>query len=154
MGGIEAVIVKSVSRIARSIRDLDRTAERITEAGSELHFIDEGLEMKPDENDPFQQAVFRLMGVFAQLEAEILQQRTKEGIAVRQQEDDYHHGRPPIGFDKEGGRLIEGENYDQVCAVLEMVAKGTLSKRKAANELKTSRKTINRALKRSELYAL
>ena len=153
-GDVEVVIVKSVSRIARSIRDLDRTAERVTEAGAELHIIDEGLVLKPNEDDPYQNALFRLLGVFAQLEAEIAQQRTREGIAARQQSEDYHHGRPPLGFEKEDGRLIEGENYDQVCAVLEMVTKGELSKRKAALELDTSRTTISRATARPELYGL
>lgn len=151
-GVIDVVIVKSVSRIARSIRDLDRTAERVAEAGAELHIIDEGLVLKPDEDDPYQNALFRLLGVFAQLEAEIAQQRTREGIAARQQSEDYHHGRPPLGFEKEDGRLIEAENYDQVCAILEMVVKGGLSKRKAAGELRTSRATINRAIERIEIY--
>lgn len=151
-GDVDVVIVKSVSRIARSIRDLDRTAERVKDAGAELHIIDEGLVLKPDEDDPYQNALIRLLGVFAQLEAEIAQQRTREGIAARQQNEDYHHGRPPLGFEKEDGRLIEAENYDQVCVVLEMVAKGELSKRKAAGELETSRTTISRAVERMELY--
>lgn len=79
---------------------------------------------------------------------------TKEGIAARQQEEDYHHGRPPLGFEKDDGRLIEGANYDQVCAVLDMVAKEEMSKRQAAKELDTSRRTIVRALNRDRLYAM
>jgi len=79
---------------------------------------------------------------------------TKQGIAARQQEDEYHHGRPPLGFEKEDGRLIEGDNYDQVCAVLDMVAKRELSKRRAAGELDTSRTTISRALEREKLYGI
>lgn len=79
---------------------------------------------------------------------------TKEGIAARQQEDDYHHGRPPLGFEKDDGQLIEGENYDQVCAVLDMVAKEEMSKRAAARELDTSRRTVTRALDRPDLYGL
>lgn len=153
-GEVDAVVAKSVSRIARSIRDLDRTAERITEAGAELHIVDEGLVMKPDADDPYQNALFRLLGVFAQLEAELAQQRTREGIAARQAEDGYHHGRPPLGFETDDGRLIEAANYDQVVSVLELVQKDELSKRAAARELETSRPTINRALDRSELYGL
>lgn len=83
-GGIEAVVANSVSRIARSIRDLDRTVERITEAGAEIHLISEGLVMKPDDEDAYQNARFRILGVFAQLEAEMAQQRTREGIAARE----------------------------------------------------------------------
>ena len=153
-GEIDAVVVKSVSRIARSIRDMDRTAERIKEAGAELHIIDEGLVLEPNDDDPYQNALLRLLGVFAQLEAEIAKHRTKEGIAARHQSDNYHHGRPPLGFEKENGQLIEAENYDNVCGVLELVAKGSISKSKAARELNTSRRTIVRALQRGEKYGL
>jgi DNA invertase Pin-like site-specific DNA recombinase len=117
-----------------------------------LHIVSEGLRMRPDESDPYQRALFQLLGVFAELEARMAQQRTKEGIAARQASDDYHHGRPPLGFEKADGQLIESEKYHDVVAVLEMVRKGDLSKRKAAERLDTSRPTISRALDRGELY--
>lgn len=153
-GEIDVVVVNSISRIARSIRDLDRTVERIRESGAELHIISEGMVFKPEDNDPYQNALFRLLGVFAQLEAEMAQQRTREGIAARQQDGDYHHGRAPLGFDKEDGHLIEAENYDQVVTTLDMVQKDELSKRAAARELNCGRPTVDRALKRAELYGL
>ncbi|MFC6940409.1 recombinase family protein [Salinirubellus sp. GCM10025818] len=153
-GTIDAVVVNSVSRISRSIRDLDRTAERVADGRAELHILAEGLTMRPDDNDPYQKALFRLLGVFAELEAEMVQQRTREGIAARQREENYHHGRPPLGFQKEDGRLLEGENYDHVVTVLDMVQKEEISKRQAARELGTSRPTVDRALKRTDLYGL
>jgi DNA invertase Pin-like site-specific DNA recombinase len=153
-GEIDVVVAKSVSRVARSIRDLDRTAERVTDAGAELHIIDEGLIMKADEEDPYQNALFRLLGVFAELEADLAQKRTQEGLAARMNAEDYHHGPAPLGFDKNDGHLVEAENYGQVVGVLELVEKGELSKRKAAAELDCSRSTIGRALDRSELYGM
>jgi len=153
-GEVEAVVVKSVSRISRSIRDLDRTVDRFTDAGVSVHFIDEGLTMDPDSDDPMQRAMFRLMGVFAELEADMIQQRTREGLAARMDNDDYHHGRAPLGFEKDDGRLVEGEAYERVVAVLDMVEKDDMSKRRAARELDTSRPTIDRALDRGELYGL
>lgn len=153
-GEIQIVVAKSVSRIARSIRDLDRTAERVTEARAELHIIDEGLVMQSDAEDPYQNALFRLLGVFAQLEAELAQQRTREGIAARKSEDGYHHGRPPLGFESADGHLVEASNYDQVVSVLELAQKGELSKRAAARELGTSRPTVDRALDRGKLYGI
>jgi hypothetical protein len=95
-----------------------------------------------------------LLGVFAELEANMAQQRTKEGLAARMQQDDYHHGRAPLGFEKDDGRLVEAENYHDVVAVLDSVVKGDVSKRKAAERLDTSRPTINRAIERDELYGL
>jgi len=153
-GVLDAVVVHSVSRICRSISDLERTASRLEDAGVALHIVSEGLTLEPGESDPYQTALFQLLGVFAELEANMAQQRTKEGIAARQQDDDYHHGRPPLGFNKRDGRLVENEQYHDVVSVLNMVEKGELSKRKAARRLDTSRATIDRALHRGELYAI
>jgi len=153
-GEIDAVVVHSISRICRSISDLELTASALDEAGVELHIISEGLTLQPDESDPYQTALFQLLGVFAELEANMAQQRTKEGIAARQQNEEYHHGPAPLGFTKNGGLLVEGENYHSVVSTLEMVEKDQLSKRKAAQRLDTSRATINRALQRSDLYGL
>jgi len=154
-GEIDVVVVYEVSRIARSIRDLDRTVDRMRESGVELHIVSEGLVVQPDEEDPYQTALFQLLGVFAELEAKIKQQNIREGIAARQKNEDYHHGPAPLGFEKEDGRLVEDEQYQRVVAVLEDVAKGELSKRQAAKELDSSRRTVQRAVEeRAELYGL
>jgi len=153
-GEIDAVVVHSISRICRSISDLERTASRLEDAGVELHIISEGLTLRPGESDPYQTALFQLLGVFAELEANMAQQRTKDGIAARRQNEDYHHGPAPLGMEKNDGLLVEGDQYHEVVSVLEMVEKGELSKRKAAERLDTSRPTINRALDRADLYGL
>ncbi|WP_435364544.1 recombinase family protein [Haloarchaeobius sp. DYHT-AS-18] len=154
-GEVEAIVAHSISRISRSIRDLERTVDRLEEVGVELHIISESLVIRPGDDDPFQNALFRLLGVFAQLEAEMAQKRTREGIAARMQNEDYHHGPAPLGFEKDDGELVEAETYDQVTTVLDMVASGDLSKRKAAGELDCGRATISRAIKdRGELYGL
>lgn len=154
-GEIDAVIVHSISRMSRSIRDLDRTAERIVEDnGCELHIVSEGLTLTDDQSDPYEKALFQMLGVFAELEAEMAQQRAREGIATRQANPDYYHGPAPLGFEKDDGHLVPAENHDRVVQVLEMVEKGNLSKRKAAKELDTSRKSIYRALEKAELYGI
>jgi len=153
-GEYDAVVVNSVSRVSRSIRDLDQTVEQIVdEGGAELHIISEGLRMT-GKDDPYQKAMLQLLGVFAELEAEMTRQRVREGIRTRQQNDEYHHGPAPLGFEKDDGYLTEASGYDRVRSVLELVDDGELSKRKAARELDTSRRTINRALDRKELYSL
>ena len=154
-GEIDVLVVYEVSRVARSIRDLSRTADRIRDAGAELHVVSEGLTLRPGDDDPYQDALFQLLGVFAELEAKIKRKNVAEGIAARQESDEYHHGPAPLGFEKESGRLIEGADYDRVCVVLDRVARGDLSKRKAASELDTSRRTVQRAIEqRADLYGL
>lgn len=154
-GDIDVLVVYEVSRVARSIRDLSRTADRIKEAGAELHVVAEGLTLQPGDEDPYQDALFQLLGVFAELEAKIKRKNVAEGIAARQDSDDYHHGPAPLGFEKDDGRLIEGPEYQRVVSVLDRVASDELSKRKAAEKLDTSRRTVQRAVEnRGDLYGL
>jgi len=154
-GEIDVLIVYEVSRVARSIRDLSRTADRIRDAGAELHVVSEGLTLRPGDDDPYQDALFQLLGVFAELEAKIKRKNVTEGIAARQQSDDYQHGPAPLGFEKDNGRLIEGSEYDRVVSVLDRVANGEMSKRQASKELDTSRRTVQRAIEqRADLYGL
>jgi hypothetical protein len=78
-----------------------------------------------------------------------------EGIASQQENEDYHHGPAPLGFEKADGQLVEGDEYQRVVEVLDRVARGELSKRQAAKELDTSRRTVQRSIEeRAELYGL
>lgn len=67
-------------------------------------------------------------------------------------------GRPgptPLGFTKTNGTLVEDENHQRVCEVLDQVIHGEISKRRATNELDTTRRTINCTIeKRGDLYGL
>lgn len=153
-GEFDAVVVHETTRLARSLQDLERTVERVTEHGAGLYFVRDNLPPFTGEDDPMARLMLQMLGAFAEWEARTKQMNTKEGIAARQQEDGYHHGPAPLGFEKDDGHLIEGEKYDRVVAVLEMVQKGELSKRKAARELETSRPTITRSLDRASLYGL
>jgi DNA invertase Pin-like site-specific DNA recombinase len=153
-GNVDHVIVHEISRLARSLQDLERTVSRITDNGAAVYFVRDGLSFGDGKERPMHRLQMQMLGAFAEWQARVKQMNTKEGIAARQQEKNYHHGRPPLGFEKDDGRLIEGENYDRVCAVLDMVQKGELSKRKAARELDTSRTTITRALDRTGLYSI
>jgi len=50
----------------------------------------------------------QMLGSFAEWQARVKQMNTNGGIAVRQQNDDYHHGGAPLGFEKEDGELFKG----------------------------------------------
>lgn len=151
-GNIDHIVVHEISRLARSLQDLERTVSRITDNDAAVHFVRDGLSFGDGKEQPMNRLQMQMLGAFAEWQARVKQMNTKEGIAARQKENDYHHGRPPLGFEKDDGQLIEGQNYNQVCAVLDMVEKGELSKRKAAEELASSRTTVSRALDRKNLY--
>ena len=153
-GEVDHVVVHEISRLARSLQDLERTVSRVTDNGAAVHFVRDGLSFGDGKDRPMHRLQMQMLGAFAEWQDRVKQMNTKEGIAARQQEDDYHHGRPPLGFEKDEGQLIEGPDYDRVCAVLDMVQKEELSKRKAAGELESSRSTVNRALDRRRLYGI
>ena len=154
-GDIEKIVVLEVSRVARSIRDLERTVDRFRDAGAELHIVEERLVVRPGEEDPYQRALFQMLGVFAELEAKIKRENIRQGIAARQESDEYRHGPAPLGFAKDDGRLVEAENYQRVVEVLEQVARGEMSQRQASKELDTSRRTVKRSIDdRAGLYGL
>lgn len=153
-GQIVAVVVHEISRIARSVQDLERTVSRITDADAEIHFVRDNLAFGGQKEDPMHRLQMQMLGAFSEWEAAVKQQNTREGIAARKRNDSYHHGPAPLGYQKDDGELLPTSNHDRVCAVLDMVQKGELSKRKAARELETSRKTINRCLQKGDLYGL
>ena len=153
-GDVDAVVVQEISRMARSLQDLQRTVERVTDEGVEVHFVRDNLSFGDGKDSPMARLQMQMLGAFSEWEARVKQMNTREGIAARQNEDGYHHGPAPLGFEKDDGQLIEDENYHNVVAVLDMVQKDELSKRKAADRLDCARSTVSRALERSELYGL
>jgi len=154
-GEIDVIVVKDMSRIARSVRDLMRTVDRLKDANVELHFIDDPINVRPGTDDATNELMLTILAAVAEFEAKITQQRVREGIAARQESDEYHHGPAPIGFKKRDGALVETPQYDQVCAVLDMVASDEMSQRQAAKRLDCGRKTVRRAIQdNGELYGL
>ncbi|WP_202877418.1 recombinase family protein [Haloglomus irregulare] len=129
------------------MRDLSRAVDRVRDAGTELHIVSEGPALRPDDEDPYQTALFQLLGVFAELEVRIKRQNIGEGIPARQENEDYRHGPAPLGFERSGGRLAESDEHQRVVEVLDRVARGELSKRWAGKELDSSRRTVQRPSK-------
>lgn len=66
----------------------------------------------------------------------------------------WHGGRPPIGCTSDDGELRRADDYDTVRSVLQRVKNGKESKTDAAAALDCTRKTIDAALNRADLYQL
>ena len=151
--GFEAVVVDEVSRIARSISDLEETIEIFEATNTSLHFCQSGLTIDPTDDDPFSRALIQLLGVFSELEARMTRARIRDGIAARQDAGKVI-GQPPLGMAAEGGDLVPGDDYDRVADCLQLVDEGEMSKRQAGKELDCARATIRNALERRKMYGL
>ncbi|UNK19282.1 recombinase family protein [Paenibacillus sp. N3/727] len=74
----DVFIVYKLDRLARSTKKLIEVYEQLTELGVELVSIRDGL----DTTTPTGRAMFKMIGVIAELEREMIVERTKAGLAA------------------------------------------------------------------------
>lgn len=77
----DEVVVWSIDRLARDLRDLQDIVSRLNEKGVSVSFISERLTFSADKEDAFALLQLQMMGAFAQFERNIIRKRQAEGIA-------------------------------------------------------------------------
>ena len=92
----DVVIVESISRFARSTRDLLTLVEQLT--GKKVGFVSQKEAI--DTETPQGKFMLTVFGAMAELEREQTLQRQKEGIAAAKAEGKYK-GRKPIALDEQ-----------------------------------------------------
>lgn len=130
----DTLIVDSIDRLARNLRDLQEIIQTLNNKGVIVKFVKENLTFT-GEDDAMSTLMLQMMGSFAEFERTMLKARQKEGIEAAKKAGK-HLGRPKK-IDK---KFIE--------TVLEKRAQ-LQSIRSIAKELKVSRATIYNALEKS-----
>jgi DNA invertase Pin-like site-specific DNA recombinase len=123
----DVVMAWSVDRLGRSLQDLIGFLSELHAVGVDLYLHQQGI----DTTTPAGKAMFQMMGVFAEFERSMIQERVKAGLK-RAQAQGKTLGRPKVS-----GKV---EN-----AVLAARADGT-GKRKIARQLRIGVSTVNRIL--------
>ena len=151
-GSIDRVVVSEVSRLSRSVRDFAEAVERIVdEHGAALHVLDMGLDLDPDDRDPYTRAFLSVAATFAELEADIKRENTRQGMAAAKSLGK-QTGRPPFGFDVgPEGYLSPNDDFETALVILDHLDRGD-SKRSVANSAGVSRRTVGRIEQRREVY--
>ena len=151
-GAIDRAIVSEVSRLSRSVRDFAAAVKRIVdEHGAALHVLDMGLNLDPDERDPYTRAFLSVAATFAELEADIKRENTRQGMAAAKALGK-QTGRPPFGFDINAeGYLSPNDDFETALVILDRRDRGD-SKRSVANSAGVSRRTVGRIESRREIY--
>lgn len=85
----DTVLVHEVSRLARSVVDLIKLVEDITSKGAKLHFINEGMIFDKSSNDPMQKAYLQMIGVFAELQRNLINKSCQEGREIAKAQGKY-----------------------------------------------------------------
>lgn len=78
----DVLVVTKLDRLGRSISDVSSIAEYLTEQGVNLQM---GSTVY-DPTDPFGKMFFNMTALFAEFEADLISQRTREGMAVAKSE--------------------------------------------------------------------
>ena len=151
-GDIERIIASEVSRLSRSVRDFAATVERIVDENEVgLHILDMGIDLDPDDRDPYTRAFLTVAATFAELEAEIKRDNITEGIAANRAQGKWH-GRPPFGFDVgPEGYLTPNDDYETAIVILDELDKGA-SKRDLARRTGIARSTVRKVANNPERY--
>jgi DNA invertase Pin-like site-specific DNA recombinase len=123
----DVVMSWSVDRLGRSLQDLISFLSELHAVGVDLYLHQQGL----DTTTPSGKAMFQMLGVFAEFERAMIQERVKAGLD-RAKAQGKVLGRPKVNSDTEK-------------AVLAKRAEGT-GKRKIARQLRIGVSTVNRIL--------
>jgi DNA invertase Pin-like site-specific DNA recombinase len=76
----DEVIIHSIDRLARDLRDLQAIIQKLNDKRVSVTFLSERLIFSADTNDPFARLQLQMMGAFAQLEHALIVRRIREGV--------------------------------------------------------------------------
>jgi len=125
----DTVVVHSIDRLARDLRDLQDIIQTLNDKGVTIQFLSERLTFSADADDAFAKLQLQMMGAFAEFERNIIRKRQAEGIAVAKAKGVYKGGKKRIDRDK----------------VRQLSAEG-LSTYKIADAMGVSRMSVHRIL--------
>lgn len=125
----DRVVVYSIDRLARDLRDLQDIIQHVNDKGASIAFLTEGLTFSADKDDAFAKLQLQMIGAFAEFERNIIRKRQAEGIAKAKAKGVYKGRKPTIDKSK----------------VRELRAEG-LSTYKIAESMGISRMSVHRIL--------
>jgi DNA invertase Pin-like site-specific DNA recombinase len=128
----DLVIVHSMDRLARNLRDLRAIVDELISMKVSVQFMKENLTFSGSEN-AMSTLMLSLMGAFAEFEYAFIRERQREGIAIA----------------KKSGRYLGGKkklNSEKVSYLKEQLANTRISKTELAKNLGISRFTLYKYL--------
>ncbi|MGB2754942.1 MAG: recombinase family protein [Phycisphaerae bacterium] len=111
-----ALVVYSLSRLARSTRDTIEIADRLARAGADLVSLSEQI----DTTSAAGKMVFKMLAVLAEFERDLVAERTSAALQHKRAIGE-RVGGIPFGFDLEPGGVRLRENPDEQAAVRRIV---------------------------------
>lgn len=131
IGKGDALIVYSLSRLARSTRDTIEIAEQLDGRGADLVSLSE----KIDTTTAAGKMVFRMLAVLSEFERDQVSERTRFALAHKRANGEKTGGDIPYGYRLEDGRLMPDPAEQKALALIRRLHKSGHSLRSIAKEL-------------------
>ncbi len=114
----DEVIVFSIDRLARDLRDLQEIIEILNDKGVSITFLSERLTFSGDTDDAFSRLQLQLMGAFAEFERNIIRKRQAEGIAKAKARGVYKGRKKRVDDAKIVEMKAQGQRVTEIAAAL------------------------------------
>ncbi|MGP5306404.1 recombinase family protein [Brachybacterium alimentarium] len=89
----DTLVVASIDRLARSLRDMLAIMEELEAKGVTVQFCTQGLTIRPDGGDLTTRLVLHIITAVAQSEREMIRERQAEGTAIAKKTPGKYSGR-------------------------------------------------------------
>ena len=128
-----ALVIYSLSRLARSTRDAITIAERLKKSGAALISLTEHLDTKSAAG----KMVFRMLAVLSEFERDLVSERTTTALAHKRSQGKRVSRHIPYGWDlaSDGTTLVENPIEQQVISIIQQCKQEGSSLRGIAREL-------------------
>ena len=113
----DELVVFSIDRLARNLRDLEDIIREVTSKGATVTFLTEGLTFSGSD-DAMSTLMLQMMGSFAQFERSLIRKRQAEGIALAKDKGVYQGRKPSIDRDAVTNMLNAGSPVTSVARAL------------------------------------
>ena len=136
----DVLITSELSRLGRSTSDVINTCQLLVKKGVNCYLVKQGMSI---DNTPMGKMMIAILSAFAEMERDLISQRTIEGLK-RRKADGVQLGRP-VGSKNRKTKM--SNQYDNV---LKMLQSGML-RNQIAKELHVSFFTVNKYIKSTDL---
>ena len=114
----DEVIVYSIDRLARDLRDLQDIISTLNDKGVSISFLKEKLTFSGDSDDAFARLQLQMMGAFAEFERNIIRERQREGIARAKARGVYKGRKKTIDENRIRTMKADGHSVTEISEVL------------------------------------
>ena len=114
----DEVIVHSIDRLARDLRDLQNIVQTLNDKKVTISFLSERLTFSADTNDPFSRLQLQMIGCIAEFERNIIRKRQSEGIAKAKERGVYKGRKKQVDDAKIVALKNAGQKISEIAAAL------------------------------------